>query len=228
MKFIVASLFLAISAQASAESTCPVSVENNFSIEMPMAKRSSVTWGFCNTENKSLLFENAILTSDGGVSGEREMPGFVVQDVIEFQPCECLELRVSRDTNEPLEHEVGFFWLRMRQIVPIEHKQPDGTVVQILKTYMPAFTYGYKERDKAELVAKIQDGKLLVSNHGKRPGRVFGAYLGGKKIDFEQRFFVRPDSEVDISSDVPFGLGKLDSSVPLSLFDSIGQVIPVN
>jgi len=228
MKSIVAFLMFAISIQASAQSSCPASIQNNYSVEMPMAMRTSVTWGFCNTENKVLLFENAILTSDGGVSGEREMPGFVVQDVIEFQPCECLELRVSRDANEPLEHEVGFFWLRMRQIVPIEHKQPDGTVISVLKTYMPAFTYGYKERDKAELVAKIQDGKLLVSNHGKRPGRIFGAYLGDKKIDFEQRFFVRPDSEVDISSDVPFGLAKLDSTVPLSLFDSIGQVIPVN
>lgn len=197
--------------------------------EFDLGTDRSFTFQFCNNHPVAKVYENSVVTSDGGNFNYREMKGFVVRDVMEIKACSCSKVRVTRDEDEELENNTGFFWVTIDEVEPSESREDAlGNVIRFKVALMPLIHYGNIQGEKAHLSAQITGKKLLVSNDGKRPGRVVSIKVGDQSLGISSKYFVLPGKEVDVAGLLPISIEQLVASKKrIALVDSLSQEIVV-
>lgn len=229
MKKIGIALILAAltTTGIAAEEACSVSNPAPVT-ELDIGKSDNFSWRFCNNLGKKKVYENFIVTSDGGLYNRREMNGFVVKEIIEIDACKCIDLLVQRDPDEALENEAGFFWLNVEEVEPsISRQDNSGNIVQFRVAMMPVVHYGNDISDKSNLAGRVENNRLIVSNSGKRPGRIVGIKIGGDEFTVD-KYFVMPGKDADITRILPASLVDiLATKKTVVLIDSTKREIPV-
>lgn len=224
VSFIVASSVLA--GQNVCSNTGAIS---NSVTQMDLGKEESAKFRFCNSFPVAKMYENSVITSDGGIDNQREMSGFLVDDLIEIPACSCYDIRIQRDPDEQLEKKVGFFWLKITELEPsTSGSDAVGHVIAIRLATMPVFTYGNSSTDQANITAGFDGKRLIVKNSGDRLGRVVAIKVDGQKIDLANKIFVFPGEKVDLTKNIPINLAEvIGSKKQIQLIDWIGQEVPI-
>lgn len=220
------SAFVSLTCFAE-ETTCKKQDPTSIT-EFDLGSDRSFTFKFCNNHPVAKVYENSVVTSDGGNFNYREMKGFVVRDVMEIPACSCSNVRVTRDEDDELENNAGFFWVSIDEVEPsVSIEETPGNVIRIKVAMMPVIHYGNIQGEIARLSAQLSGKKLLVSNAGKRPGRVVGIKIGNQVLDIS-KYFVLPGKEVDVAGLLPISIDQiLASKKRIALIDSLGQEIAV-
>lgn len=225
-KILIATLMMAIGTVAYAADAC----QSNSALitKMDIGTQKSASFRFCNPTPTANIYENSLVTSDGGIENQREMKGFLVDELIELEGCGCQEITIQRDPDEQLENEAGFFWLKLTEITPTSKATDQlGNVINIRISVMPVFTYGNVGGEVSKLSASVTGKKLVVTNTGARPGRIVAILQDGKRIDIDKTFIL-PGAQVDIAPKIPRSATSVAGGLKnIRLIDWADQEIPM-